>query len=267
MSAFAGIKIIVPVPPGGTTDIAARYFSKFLTKSTKEFAVVENFGGGEGVIGTKQLLSSPPNTLMLSSSSWYINILEEKFQLEDFRVVSVIAEGPFFVMTTKNSDLTCSDLRSPDKKYFIGSGGGQTSMISKMLVARYPNITDVPYKGVKPAEVDLLGNRVDAIVGAGANTHLRLLANSSSKSVNNVPTIEECFKIRGSIVAQWILVASPGSSDEFVQRMNSLAKQFAVDPDTKQLLENNMMYVKASTVDHTATQVQQEFQNWKKLLK
>jgi tripartite-type tricarboxylate transporter receptor subunit TctC len=266
VSAFAETKIIVPTVAGGAVDNVARLFSKFINK-TEEPSVIENFGGAGGIIGTQQFLSSPPNTLMLSSGSLYLNILEGKFQQDDFKFVSIVAEGPLFLLASKQSTVSCQDLREGKRYYFIGHGGGPTGLLTKAVSNNHKHITEVPYKGVKQAEMDLLGSRLDAVVGLDTSDVYRPLANSSSRVVDGIPTIRECLTINQHIVMKFILVASPGSSDQFVRKINALVVQFADDPETKKILGDYKMIRTATDVANTTKQVKQDLQNWKTLVK
>jgi hypothetical protein len=132
---------------------------------------------------------------MITSSTWYITLSENKFQLKDFKPVAVLAESPMYLMVHKSSKLTCEKMKTTGTNYFVGSGAkGQTSVVANFLTKEFNHITEIPYKGVKQSVLDLLGNQIHgAIIASTTDLQepLMLLANSSKYTMNGVPSFKE----------------------------------------------------------------------------
>ena len=270
-TAFADTKIIVPFAAGGSFDVVARQFSKFLEKESIESGV-ENVVGAGSIIGTKRLVTSPPNTLMITSSSFYANIVKGEFKLEEFTPVSVIASSPLFLVTNKSKNLTCEKLRDSKEKYFIGNAGKDsiTSIPTAFVVDAHPHITDIPYKGIAQASTDLLGNHISGMFIsslASNRPEFDVLANTTANKFEGIPSLKECLGIDKVIQTQWLMLASPNSDTKFLDRMNMLAAKFANATESQTFFKEQGMISRAASLDATRQSVKVEHENWKKLLK
>jgi tripartite-type tricarboxylate transporter receptor subunit TctC len=238
--------INVPTAPGGSVDSLARKFAKFAELETGNSFVIENVSGAGGNIGIAKFVKSPPNTLMISSSSWYLSINQGKFNLEDFRPIRILAEAPFFLAVNSTQRLTCNTLRTSNKKYFIGTATmSQTEAVGKMVISKYPNIENVPYKSVKPAITDLMGNHINAAIIASYTDivpPLVSLANSSDRRINDIPSFIECLGINFPINADFLLLANKNSDEKFIESMSLLVTAFLKEKDTQDYYRENIMY-------------------------
>ena len=238
--------IIVPTTAGGAVDLLARKFTKFAEIKTGKSFIVENIGGAGGNIGLERFLKSKPNSLMITSGSWYLSINSGKFNQENFKLVSFLAEAPFFLAVNKTQNLTCEKLKSPGARYFLGSATlSHTELIAKMISNRYPSIENVPYKAVKPATMDLLGNHIDAVI-IGSSTDivepLSILANSTDRRIEGIPTFNECLGINRPVTMDFILMANSTSDDRFIKNIEALAEAFLNDRETQSYYQENIMY-------------------------
>lgn len=265
-------KIIVPFAAGGSFDLLARKFAEHTQNVTKKTFIVENHVGAGGIIGTTNLLQSKPNTLMVTSSSWYIALVENKFQLKDFNIISVLAEAPLYLMTHKVTKLTCEKLKTPGTTYFIGSGGSgsQTSIVAKFLTKEFEHITEVPYKSVNPSVLSLLGNQIHGTIIASTKNlqePLMLLANTSKYAINGVPSFKECFGIEKTVLSHFILIASPNSDEKFLTEMNDVARSFVDEINIKKYYNDNGFTPKVTDSKKTKVLIDSELVNWNSILK
>lgn len=243
---YSQTNVIVPTTAGGAVDLLARKFIKFAEQKTGKSFIVENIGGAGGNIGIEKFLKSKPDSLMLTSSSWYLSINQGKFNLENFKLVTFLAEAPFFIAVNRTQGLTCEKLRSANSRYFLGSATlSHTEVISKMIVEKYPNIENIPYKAIKPATLDLLGNHINAVI-IGSSTDivepLSILANSTGRRINDIPTFNECLGINNSITMDFILVANSISDEKFIESIKLLVAEFVKDPEIQEYYKENIMY-------------------------
>jgi hypothetical protein len=252
---YSQTTITVPTTAGGAVDSLTRKFAKFAELKSGQSFIVENLGGAGGNIGIEKFLKAKPNSLLITSSSWYLSINSGKFALEDFKPITILAEAPFFLAVNKTQNLTCAKLKSGTEKYFLGSATlSHTEIIAKMISERYPNIENVPYKAVKPATMDLLGNHINAVI-IGSSTDivepLTILANSTDRQINGISTFNECLGINNPITMDFLLLANNTSDTKFIERITKLAVEFLKDKEIQDYYQANIMYHTESNKIHT----------------
>jgi tripartite-type tricarboxylate transporter receptor subunit TctC len=271
LSAQADIKIIVPFAAGGAIDIVARHFAAYAEKTTGSSVRVENVTGAGSTIGTRKLLESSGNIAMINSSSFYVNIAQGTFSEDEFKLASTIAEAPMFLAVPASKKLTCEILRNTDKPMFIGSAGKDsiTSVPTKFVTDKFSNYTDVPYKGVAQALVDLIAARLDVVFLASKldNPQLEILANTSLSRYEGYPSIKECLGIDKSSNSQWVIVTNKTADDAFVKQLNSLALQYVKDPATVALFKTRFIQSAAGDMAVTRTQYSAQIKSWNNNLK
>lgn len=255
--------ITVPTTAGGAVDSLTRKFAKFAELKSNTSFVIENVGGAGGNIGVERFLKSKPNSLMVTSSSWYLSINSDKFNLEDFKPITILAEAPFFLAVNKTQGLTCDKLKS--NRYFLGSATlSHTEIIAKMISEKYPSIENISYKAVKPATMDLLGNHINAVV-IGSSTDivepLAILANSTDRRINGIPTFNECLGINNPITMDFILLANSTSDEQFIERIKILVTEFLKDKEIQEYYQENIMYNTGSK------KITSNLKRWKDMVK
>ena len=267
----AGNRIIVGTTPGGSVDDMARHFGQYLTEQTQQEYAIENIAGAGGQIAMAQIKQAPANTLLIISSSWYLQIADGKFTTTDFKPVAVLAEAPLFFITNRSQGLTCERIRNSNKNIFVGSGAlGQTSTLAQFITKKYSNITEITYKGVKQAVIDLLGNHIQlAVVASIADVQpaLEILANSSARRVNGIPTLKECLGVETTLSGQFLLIASPASDEQFIDNMNTIAIKYVNDSNTKNYFKSNLITGMSVDRARTDTLIRKELQLWQSLQK
>ena len=265
------LNVIVPFPPGGAYDSVARRFTKFVTEETKTPIVLTNVLGAGGYIALQRLESSPPNTLMITSSAIYNHLIDYNIPFENFKFISVLADGPYFLTVSKNKGLTCEQLRTNPRIFFAATGGvGSGSSIPvSMIKEKFPNYVDVPYKGTVQSLTDLMSGQVDLSFVSGffnARPELIYLANTSENPYDGIPTMKTCLGINKTITAHYVIVAKKSIDDRLVQEINQLARVFAKQEDTISFYKQQGIVSKIGDLNQTDKLVRFEFEKVKKIL-
>lgn len=270
-SAHADFKIIVPFAAGGAIDVISRHFAAYVEKTTGSNVRVENITGAGSTVGTRKLLESTGNVAMINSSSLYVNIAQGTFSEDEFKLASTIAEAPMLLAVPTSKNLTCEILRTSTKPMFIGSAGKDsiTSVPTKFVTDKFSNYTDVPYKGVSQALVDLISARLDVVFLASKldNPQLEILANTSLSRYEGYPSIKECLGIDKSSNSQWLIVTNKTADDAFVKQLNGLALQYVKDPATVALFKTRSIQAVAGDIAVTRTQYSAQIKSWNNNLK
>lgn len=228
------IKLVVPFPPGGSSDNAARIVANGLAQKLGKPVIVENRGGAGTVPGTQSVASSEPDgyTLLLASTPLAINqTLYSRFPVafRDIVPVSVVASIPLVMIVHPSSKAnTVSELiqlaknRNGELTYGSSGNGGSPQLSMEMFQrATGTKFVHVPYKGSAPAVLDLVAGQTDVVVDtvfttkpqveAGKARALAQLGAIRSKLLPNVPTLQE-QGLAGFDVSSWFLLAAPGKT-------------------------------------------------------
>ena len=227
------VKIVVPFPAGGTTDILARQLAKELQDRWGKPVIVDNRGGASGTIFSEQLARMPADgyTLMLTATHHVINPGLYKNLKYDTRtdftplaqvatVPNVLVVNPSFAPRTVR-ELVAHAKANPGKLNFGSSGTGVANHLSGELFKSMAGVdmVHVPYKGAAPALNDLLGGQIPAMFDSvpGVLQHiqsgkLRALAVTSLKrspALPDVPTMDEAG-LKGFEATAWFGLYAPG---------------------------------------------------------
>lgn len=226
------VRIIVPFPPGGTTDIVAREVAGQLQTRLNVSVIVENKAGASGSLGSEQVARAigDPHQLLLTATHHVINpTLRKSLPYDtgrDFTPLALIASAPNVLIV--NADFpakTVADLirlakERPGSISFASSGIGGANHLSGELfkVMAGVDLVHVPYKGAAPAMNDLLAGHVPvmfdglaAVTPQLASGRMRALAVTTLRrapSVPNIPTIDESG-VRGFEVSSWFGLYGP----------------------------------------------------------
>jgi tripartite-type tricarboxylate transporter receptor subunit TctC len=243
------VRIIVPFPPGGGTDIIARLVARRLTDAFGQSVVVENRPGAGGTVGADAAAKSPPNgyTLLVVSASYAVNPSLYKMpfdSLADLVPVSLIASVPFVLVSppafSANSvnELVTLARAEPGKINFASSGNGSAPHLVGELFAMQTGtkLVHVPFKGGAPALTEVMGGRVEMYFStislaqpsltAGKLKALAVTSKQRSSLLPRVPTLEESG-IPGFDLVDWFgLLAPRGTPPAIVNRLSEeIARQ------------------------------------------
>jgi tripartite-type tricarboxylate transporter receptor subunit TctC len=267
------IHIIVPWPPGGTTDLLARLLSQSLTESLHQSVVVENAAGAGGNVGTRRFVQTKPDgyTFLLASSSTnaanpylYKNLGFDP--IKDFRPVALIARVPNVLVVNVESPFTTVDglikaaKAKPGALSYASSGAGSSANLAGELlksVARI-DVLHVPYKGVAPALLDLLAGRVsfsfttgiDGNIEDGKLRPLAVTAAQRAHAIPAVPTFEE-LGLDDVRIDVWFGLAGPADlPTPIVRTINSAVNNALSEGELKKQLLRLGSDVHADTPEH-----------------
>lgn len=230
------VKIVVPFPPGGTTDILARQLAKELGERWGKPVIVDNKAGASGTIFSEQLARMPADgyTLMLTATHHVINPGLYKNLKYDTRtdftplaqvaaVPNVLVVHPSFPPKTVQELVTYAKA-NPGKVNFGSAGSGGANHLSGELFKSMAGVdmVHVPYKGAAPALNDLLGGQIpmmfDSVPGvlqhiqSGKLRALGVTSLKRSAALPNVPTIDEAG-LKGFEATAWFGLYAPGRMD------------------------------------------------------
>jgi tripartite-type tricarboxylate transporter receptor subunit TctC len=228
------VKIIVPFPPGGTTDILARQVASELTQKWGVPVIIDNRAGASGTIGSEQLVRSPRDgyTLMVTATHHVINpSLYKSLKYDpraDFTPIALIASVPNVLVI--NPSLPVKNVQelikyAKDKPGVVSFGsagiGGANHLSGELFkLAAGIDIVHVPYKGAAPALNDLIGGHIpmmfDSLPGVIQHIRsgqLRALGVTSLKrapAAPEIPTIDESG-LKGFDATAWFGMYAPGN--------------------------------------------------------
>ena len=255
------IRLVVPYPPGGFTDILGRLIATNLQPAMGETVIVDNKGGGGSTIGTAFVAHAPADgyTLLLVAADFAINesLMPSRLSYDarkDFVPVSQAAWSPMVLVVhpslpVKNVAELIALAKAKPGEINVGSGGTGTGahLALELFKSRAGiNLVHVPYKGNGPATADLLGGQISAMFlqYAIAKPHidsgkLRVLATPSGKrspAMPDVPTIAESG-LPGFDVQPWFGIVAPASTPPaIVERLNAEIAKVMQRPDVKEKL-------------------------------
>jgi len=237
------VKLVIPYPPGGGTDITGRAMAQKLSEFLGQSVVIENKPGATGMIGAASVAKSAPDgytVLFGAASEMAINASLFKNMTydprADFEPVTLIATFPLVFIAPATTSLSLKELieaarGKPDSVSYgsIGSGSPQhlaAELLSSMAKARFLHI---PYKGSGPLVQDAVGGHVDMavssvppavpLVRAGKLRALAVTSSARSEALPDVPTMAE-LGFSGYEFNTWVGVAVPkGTPKEVVDRL------------------------------------------------
>ncbi|AVS62927.1 LacI family transcriptional regulator [Paracidovorax avenae] len=286
------IKVIVPFPPGGGTDIVARMVLDKIRASTGWTLVVDNRPGAGGNIGMDAVAKAAPDGYTLGmgqTANLAINpSLYAKMPYDASRAfvpVATVAGQPVVLVVNAASrfktlaDLVAAAKAKPDSLSMASAGNGTVGHLTGELFIRQAGIrtSHIPYKGAGPAATDLLGGQVDyyfatpqtviPFIKAGK---LRALAVSSAKRLPvlpDVPTVAESG-YKGFDTSDWkMLVAPAGTPPAVLARWQQEVARARARPDTIATLQAEGSTPMATTPQEASALIRSEQQRWGEVIR
>ncbi len=286
------IRLIVPFPPGGGTDIAARTIANKLSDSVKWILVVENKPGAGGNLGVEQAVKSPADgyTLVIGqTSNLAINpTLYAKLPydpLRDLSPVALVVSAPVVFVVAANSryaslgDLLAAAKTDPGGVTFASPGNGTVSHLTGELLQRAAGVklTHVPYKGASQALTDTLGGQVQSFMSSVPSAisqikagRLRAIAVTSAKrapELPEVPTIAESG-FKGFEASTWYgLLAPAGTPAAVVAKLNAEVNRALAAPEVRQRLAADGGEALGGSPEQFASFLKAEHSKWGRVVK
>jgi tripartite-type tricarboxylate transporter receptor subunit TctC len=285
------VTLVVPFPPGGSTDMIARTLGAKLQERLGQTFVVENRAGATGTIGAGQVKRAAPDgyTLLVASLGPYViapHLIKSVpyDATRDFDLLTVAVQAPNVLVVPAASpyktvaDILAQSKKTPDKLTFASSGNGSSDHLTAELFWQQTGTkgVHVPYKGGAPAITDLLGGVVDAsfqninvVVQHVATGKLRALAVTGDKRstlLPQVPTLAEAG-VKGVDVYSWQAVAAPRGLPADVKATLHAALVAALnDPQVKAKLVDLGFEIVANTPEQFTRFQADEFARWKRVI-
>jgi tripartite-type tricarboxylate transporter receptor subunit TctC len=245
------ITLVVPFPPGGSTDIAARIMAERMRKPLGQSVIVENVGGAGGSIGVRRIARGTPDGYTIDIGQWDTHVGSIIYSLDydlqkDFEPIGLITVNPQLLVARK--DLPADDLKglvawmkaNPGKINFVNqnAAGNVSGVLFEKLTGQ--KVQFIPYRGAGPAMTDLMSGQVDLLVVQGAialpqirGGKIKALANLSpqrSASMPDIPTSDESG-VPGLYMAGWFGFWAPkGTPKDIVAKLNAAMSEALADP-------------------------------------
>ena len=284
------IRMIVPFPPGGSTDIATRPVADRLSRALGQSVVVENRSGAGGNIGTEFVAKSAPDgyTVLIaadqvvSNPHTYRNLGYQT--LKDFLPVIQLTRQPVVLAVHPSlgansvADLVALARQKPGLGFATSGAGSQQHMAGEWFAKLAAiQLTHVPYKGGGQAITDLVAGQVP-IGSLGSSPviphykagKLKVLAQTTrtrSAALPDVPTYEESG-YKGLVIEQWLGVMVPaGTSSEIVARLNGEINKALADPVLRERYFQAALEPVGGTVEQFGALVREDFDKYARLVK
>ena len=245
------ITLVVPFPPGGSTDAAARIMAERMRASLGQPVIVENIGGAGGSIGVGRVARAAPDGYTFDIGQWDTHVGSIIYKLDydlakDFEPIALISTNPQ-LMVAKN-DLPANNLK--DLVEWMKANPGKINFVNQNAAANvsgvlFENLTKqkvqfIPYRGAGPAMTDLISGTVDLLVVQGAvalpqirGGKIKALANLSpqrSASMPDIPTADETG-VPGLYMSGWFGFFAPkGTPKEIIAKLNAATVEALADP-------------------------------------
>lgn len=287
------IKLVVPYPPGGATDVIGRVMAQKLSVALGQQVVVDNRAGAAGSIGAAAVAaaSSDGYTLLMGamtshSISAALNPKVATFDMDkSFAPVAIVGTVPLvFVVNPSIKASTLAEFIALAKSRsaplsFASAGNGSPQHLAGEMFQRAAGVQmlHVPYKGSGPAMTDLMGGQVDSMIetAPAAQSHikagkLRAIAAASAQRIATLPEVPTATEagLKGFEVSSMFGIAAPaGTPAAIVTRLNDALKSILTLPDVKESLLAQGVIATYSTPQEAAVALRNESAKWTKVIR
>jgi tripartite-type tricarboxylate transporter receptor subunit TctC len=285
------IRLVVPYPPGGTTDIMARTLQEPLSKALGQPVIVDNKAGAAGAIGTKQVATAAPDgyTLVFGNNgpSAIVPLLQKDVgydPVKDFAPVSLVSIAPLVLVLHPSvpagnvKELVAWARTQPGGVEYATAGAGSLGHLATELFAKEAGLklVHVPYKGQAPSTMAVLNGEVkmllttssDSMGAAVKDGKLKLLGVSTAKPsplMPGAPTIGQ--SLQGFEVNVWFGILAPaGTPAPVITRLNAAIRTVLADPEIQRKFMGYGSIATASTPQEFATMIGAEVPKWKSVV-
>ena len=285
------VTIIVPFPPGGSTDMVARIMTPKMSEKLGQPVVVENKPGATGAIGATQVKRSAPDgyTLLCASiGMWAANPFLQKNlaydPAKDFDLLTVAVKSPNVLVTHPSvpakdvKELVAYLKQKPNKVTFPSSGAGSSDHLTAALFWMSTGTTGihVPYKGGGPAIADLVAGHAEVsfqnlnnVIGHIKAGKLKALAVTSEKRAALLPDVPTMVELGypDVVVTSWQALGAPKGLPADVRKTIHDAMMAALkDPETAKKLTDPGFDVTATSPEDFAKFLKSELDKWKTVI-
>jgi tripartite-type tricarboxylate transporter receptor subunit TctC len=283
------IKIIVPFPPGGPTDVMGRLVAQILQSGLGQSVVVENRPGAGGTIGAKAVATADADgyTLLYGSTSTlaigpalYKNLDPAKA----FAPVAMVSDVPFVLVVGPDvpvksvQELVAYAKANPGKLNFSSAGNGTPPHLTGELFksATGANIVHIPYKGGAPSITDVISGQVQMtfettsvllpLIREGKLRALAVTSAARQPQLPDVPTLIESG-LTGFLANSWTGVVAPaGTPADAIVKLNAAINEGLRQPATRASFEKLGVEIKIGSPQDFAAQIGSELQKWSAII-
>lgn len=257
------IRLIVPFPPGGPTDIVARPLAVLLGDRLKEQIIIENKGGAGGSIGADLVAKSAPDGYTLFVGTVGTNAINGSLYKQlpydmtrDFTPIALVATAPVVIVVNSSDRIkTLAELISearakPDSIAYGTAGNGTPGHLTAALFESTAQIKlkHIPYKGSAPAVTDLIGNQIPLVfdpiqsvlphITSGKLRALAVTSKMRSPLLPNVPTVAELGYPQFESTAWWALFGPAKLPEAITKKLRVDTEKVAQSAVFKERLGN-----------------------------
>jgi len=285
------ITLVVPFPPGGTTDVLARALGEKLGASLGQTVIVESKPGAGATLGADMVAKSRPDGYTLLMGAVHHTIATSVYKKlpydyqKDFAPISTVALVPNVLVVNaanpaKNvADLIAQAKAQPDKLSYGSNGNGTAQHLigTQFQALTGTQITHIPYKGSGPLATDLIGGQItmsfDTVtpvlphIQAGKLRALAVTTAKRSSVLPEVPTLAEAG-LKGFDIGTWFGVLAPaGTPKEIVVRLNGEIVKILRSPDFGKRMTEIGAEVVGNTPEQMAAQIKADTEKFAKLVR
>lgn len=287
------IRIIVPFPPGNSSDVSMRLIAEKLGPVLGQSVIVENRTGAGGVIGTDYVAKQPADGYTLAMGSTGPMTIAQWLRpgqipydaVKDFVPVGAVAWAPQVMVVRK--DFPASNFQEllaygkrPDVKLSFGSSGNGTTphlVVSEILHESGLKATHIPYKGGVQAATDVVGGTIDfisdnvpvvrSLLDSGKVKAIGVTSSQRIPSLPDIPTLQEQglkdFDLQG-----WILLMAPaGTPAEVVARLRKEMAVLIKDPQVRERLNALGLIPMDMSTEQQSGFLNSEAKRWKEIVR
>jgi tripartite-type tricarboxylate transporter receptor subunit TctC len=285
------VRLIVPYPPGGGTDIFARMLGARLAEALVQPVVIDNRAGAAGVLGAEAAAKAPPDgyTLVVGqASNLAINphlIAKLPYDpLKDFAPITLIATSPSLLVVHPSlparsvGDLVALARARPGSINYASAGSGSPGHLCAEYFKKvtHTDIMHIPYKGATPAMLDVIAGQAtlyftspiaaQPYVRSGRLRQLAVTSAQRFAPLPDVPAIAEAGYRDFDMTSWWGLLAPAGVAREIVERLNAEAVKVLNTADMKDKLAAQGAVVMTNTPAQFAGYIKSELANWGRIV-
>ncbi len=284
------VKLILPFPPGGPTDLLGRLLAENLSTRLGEPVVAENHPGAGGNVGAEAAAHSAPDgyTIVLVAPSLAISPnLYSKLNydpVKDFSPVSLVATVPNVIVTQPSLAANLKEFialakKNPGKLNFGSGGAGTSNHLAGELfnLVAGVQLVHVPYKGVNLAMQDVLAGRIHMVVigvpaaaphiKSGRLRALAVIAPERLTSLPDVPTAAEAGLPNFEVTTWYGVLAPAGTPRPIIARLNGELAQITHSPDVRQRLAALGIDPASSSPEEFSAYIRSEIAKWGEVIR
>src|SRR6201987_5696632 len=248
------ITLIVPFPPGGSTDVAARIMAERMRAPLGQPVIIENVGGAGGSIAVGRVARAAPDGYTIDIGQWDTHVGSIIYNLTydlqtDFEPIGTISINPQLLVARKNlesnrlNELVAWMKAHPGDAKFVNQNAAANISGLPLQQLADVKVTFIPYRGAGPAMTDLISGQVDLLVAQGAVTLPQIRAGAIKAVVNmspqrsgaipDIPTADEAG-VPGLYMSGWFgLFAPKGTPGDVIAKLNGAMVQALADPGVR----------------------------------